>query len=170
MSEFLQETAVIWLSGQGRIFLSGQERIFLIGQFLMALLFPAVIIHRSQNLELFYKRLNSQISFFNQKNYCLSSPMQELIIPRKIDSIRTESKNVLKKVSSFRSTCKKYRYPFRRLEQEAKKSQNPTAKSSQRLNNEDFNSSGRRAMQPQQNRVELLYSWLLAIRSYLRNS
>lgn len=136
----------------------------------MTLLFPAVIIHRSQNLELFYKPLNSQISFFNQKYYCLSSPTQELIIPMKVDSIRTGSKNILKKVGSFRSTCKEYRYSFRRLDQEAQKSENPTAKSRQHLNNEDFNSTGSRAVQPQHDRVELLYSSLLAIRCYLRNS
>ena len=59
--KFLQETAVIWLSGQ--------KRIFEIGQFLMTLLFPTVIIHQSQTLELFYKPRNSQNSFFNQKNY-----------------------------------------------------------------------------------------------------
>lgn len=57
--KFLQETAVIWLSGQ--------KRIFKIGQFLMTLLFPTVITHQSQNLELFYKLLNSQNSFFNHR-------------------------------------------------------------------------------------------------------
>lgn len=61
---FLQEAAVIWLSGQ--------KRILKTGQILMTLLFPTVIIHQSQSLEMFHKApQQSELIFKQQKNYRL---------------------------------------------------------------------------------------------------